>query len=169
MHGMYLCPCAQKQSHDASHRRLERTRIDYGVHIYRQRNPFSSHDELTLTVWSTLPVAITLILLGSASFPSAPGAPPPMTARPHAIHVTKCPCASIVFTHRPWARSQTRIVLSSATERRYFPDGWKTSARIQLSWPAYHQSCAVMNGAAAHKCPQTLATGCLPYPDRLVS
>lgn len=107
----------------------------------------------TLTVLSTEPVAKTFIRLGSASaFPAVPfasgltlslaavagssGAAPPIVARPQTIHVTKCPCASMVFVHRPLARSHTLMVLSSDADKRYFPDGWNTNARIQLSWPA---------------------------------
>lgn len=41
-----------------------------------------------------------------------------------------------VFTHLPsWAKSQQRSVLSSLTEKRYLPPGWKANALTQLSWP----------------------------------
>lgn len=95
----------------------------------------------TLTVWSTDPVATTLTSCAvSCAFPFAPfavapfaWAPPGAGARPHAIVVTKCSCASSTLRHRPVARSHVRIVLSSEAERRNLPDGWKTSARTQLS------------------------------------
>ena len=55
----------------------------------------------------------------------------------HRMQLTKCPCASsIIFTHLPsWLKSQQRIDLSSLTLSRYFPPGWKSTLRIQLSWP----------------------------------
>ena len=69
--------------------------------------------------------------------PVAGMGPPDMLARPHVMHVTNLSCASTVFVHRPLCKSQILIVLSSDAERRYLPDGWKTSARIQLSCPVY--------------------------------
>lgn len=41
-----------------------------------------------------------------------------------------------VLTHLPsWVKSQQRSVLSSLTQRRYLPPGWRTNALTQLSWP----------------------------------
>jgi len=57
------------------------------------------------------------------------------TIRPQARQEANFECASIFFKHRPVLRSQIRIVLSSAADRRYFPEGWKVRALTQLSWP----------------------------------
>ena len=48
---------------------------------------------------------------------------------------TKWECASSRFFSLPKFRSQSRIVLSSATEYRYFPVGWTAMLLTQLSWP----------------------------------
>jgi hypothetical protein len=95
-------------------------------------------------VWSTLPEATTLTnfsgsaTLASASMPFGLTSLPPLEGcRPHARVATKCPCASTVFTHRAVASSQTRMVLSSEADNKNLPDGWNTSARIQLLCPGY--------------------------------
>lgn len=41
----------------------------------------------------------------------------------------------MVFIARPVLRSHTLTLFSSAAEIKYVPEGWKTRARIQLSWP----------------------------------
>lgn len=110
--------------------------MHYGVQTYTSAEQTL---KLTLTVWSTDPVAITLIRLCSSLPPFS--SPPPIDALPQARQVTKWPCASSVFTHRPVVKSHTRNVLSSDAESKYFPLGWKTSARTQLSWPFCCQSC----------------------------
>ena len=108
------------------------------------------HGIQILIVWSLLPVATTLTSF-SGSVASLPVPEVPFTAlvlapeaglRPQAIVVTKWLCASTIFIHRPVESSQTRIVLSSEADSKYFPEGWNASARIQLSCPAYHASLA---------------------------
>lgn len=111
-----------------------------------------SYDAQIFTLISTLPVAIThRIPARGSSFLAIPlGLRSPFVTGPpccwlssltcggaHRIQFTKWPCASsTVFMHRPsWLRSQHLIDLSSLTERRYFPPGWKTNPRTQLSWP----------------------------------
>lgn len=91
-------------------------------------SPLEQNGTLTFTLWSTDPVASTL-----TTFPSPPA--PDIACRPHVMQVTNLSWASIVFVQRPFWRSQTFIVLSSDADKRYFPDGWNTRARIQLSWP----------------------------------
>ena len=120
----------------------------------------TSHDAKTRTFRSTLPVAMThrmptLPPPGSSFFdadtPFTVGVVEPLASPPwllavppsllifgaHRIQLTKCWCASdTVRTHlHSCVKSQHRIVLSSLTERRYFPPGWKTSPRTQLSCP----------------------------------
>lgn len=51
------------------------------------------------------------------------------------IEVTKWVWASMVFWQRFWATAHIRSVLSSATDKRYLPPGWKRRPRTQLSWP----------------------------------
>lgn len=48
----------------------------------------------------------------------------------------------MVLLHLFSAISHTRIVLSSETERRYFPRGWNRNPRTQLSWPTRVKSAA---------------------------
>jgi len=43
--------------------------------------------------------------------------------------------AYIVLAHRPVANSQTRIVLSSPADNRYFPEGWNARLCTQSSCP----------------------------------
>lgn len=69
-----------------------------------------------------------------------------------------------------------RSVLSSEAERRYLPEGWKTSARTQLScpiWPPsprFHQFGAKKKGdERTDEGFETLAGRAVPQPDRLVS
>lgn len=45
--------------------------------------------------------------------------------------------------HRPVTRSHVRTVLSSEAERRNLPEGWKTSARIQLSSTKHGEGSAL--------------------------
>src|SRR5690349_10693786 len=114
--------------------------------------PYLPHDANMRTLRSTQPVAITHLIpafaISSSFFLVAPltvpfGASPLtgtslITFGAHRIQLTKWPCASVtVLMHRPsCVRSQHRIVLSSLAESRYFPPGWKTRERTQLSWPA---------------------------------
>lgn len=118
-------------------------------HTTKRKGQTTNYGSQILIVWSTLPVATTLIIF-SASTPFACEDPAPLDlaalspsdvfavdCRPQASEVMKCECASfVVFTQRPVDNSHTRIVLSSDAERRNFPVGWKTIARIQLSCPS---------------------------------
>jgi len=53
--------------------------------------------------------------------------------------VMKCWWASTVLQFRLFFKSQTRSVLSSDADTAYFPLGWKTIPRTQLSWPIFNQ------------------------------
>lgn len=76
-----------------------------------------SYGNQIFIVWSTLPVATTLI-----NFPASGAFEPFVLAAsasvavefaarlPQARVLTKCPCACTTFTHRPVVSSQTRMV-----------------------------------------------------------
>jgi hypothetical protein len=83
--------------------------------------------------WSTLSVPPDARTF-TVRFPPS-SSPPSETIRPQARQEANGECASIFFKHRPVLRSQMRMVLSSAADRRYFPEGWKVRAFTQLSWP----------------------------------
>ena len=65
-----------------------------------------------------------------------------------------------------------RIVLSSDAESKSLPEGWKTSARIQLSCPAWQKDvsrASVQRQKTAYKVFQHLSTLSIPKFDCLVS
>jgi len=53
--------------------------------------------------------------------------------------VTKCWWASTVLQFRLFFKSQIRRVLSSDADKAYFPLGWKTIPRTQLSCPTFNK------------------------------
>jgi len=103
----------------------------------RRRRGASLYGSQTLTNLSVPPDARTF----TVRFPPS-SSPPSETIRPQARQEANGECASIFFKHRPVLRSQMRMVLSSAADRRYFPEGWKVRAFTQLSWPTkVHKHC----------------------------
>ena len=53
---------------------------------------------------------------------------------------------ALFLKHRPVFRSHIRIVWSSATERRNFPQGWNVKAWTQPSWPTCQRHDSSRNG-----------------------
>lgn len=123
------------------HARCHHARISYSS---------KAHPAKTRTLQSILPVAMTHLIFPPpplSSFFTMPLTNPlesPFDVGPigtsgaHRMLLTKCswlPSTTLTHLHS-CDRSQHRIVLSSDTESKYFPEGWKTRPLIQLSWPA---------------------------------